>query len=192
MRIVDTAIFSWHNSGMVGLAAGVSLAVGWPTLSCRYESHPPRPRQKGCITMSHRLAIIARSSLPCVVFLWLVTPALAENAMPLADIRTADGQAAKIETTKSGFLVNNASEIVARVVAAPDAFLCRVAPGGNRDVVQLSIGRVESLRCDSLYSPSRDKAITFKARARGTSLAKRSLSAFRPRPVDCPHSSLIS
>ena len=113
--------------------------------------------------MSHRLAIIARSSLPCVVFLWLVTPVLAENAMSLADIRTADGQAAKIETTKSGFLVNNASKIVARVVAAPDAFLCRVTPGGNRDVMQLSIGRVESLRCDSLYSPSRDEAITFEA-----------------------------
>ena len=101
--------------------------------------------------------------LPCVVFLLLVSPALAENAVPLADIHTGDGQAAKIETTKSGFLVNNASEIVARVVAAPDAFLCRVAPGSNRDVVQLSIGRVESLRCDSLFSPSRDEAITFEA-----------------------------
>ena len=37
--------------------------------------------------MSHRLAPITRPILLCVVFLWLVGPALAENAVPLADIR---------------------------------------------------------------------------------------------------------
>jgi hypothetical protein len=49
------------------------------------------------------------------------------------------------------------------VVGPADTFPCRLTAASNRDVVQLSIGRVDSLRCNSLYSPSRDEAITFVA-----------------------------
>ena len=47
--------------------------------------------------------------------------------------------------------------------AADDAFLCRTKPAAFTDVVQLSIGRVNSLRCNCLYSPCRDEAICFEA-----------------------------
>ena len=42
-----------------------------------------------------------------------------------------------------------------------DAFLCRLAPGPNSSVVQLSIGRVRSRLAASLFSPSRDDGVTF-------------------------------
>jgi hypothetical protein len=83
--------------------------------------------------------------------------------LPLADIRISDGQAAKVEIAEGRFFVRNAAAIEARIVAPADAFLCRLASAGNRDVVQLAVGRVDSLRCDSLYSPSRDEAMTFEA-----------------------------
>lgn len=85
------------------------------------------------------------------------------QGLPLQDIKISNGQAAKIEADKDGFRVDNAASIDARLVAAEDAFLCRLTPGGNPDVVQLGIGRVNSLRCNSLYSPSRDGAITCEA-----------------------------
>jgi hypothetical protein len=49
------------------------------------------------------------------------------------------------------------------VKAAADAFLCRTKPAAFTDVVQLSIGRVDSLRCNCLYSPARDEAMCFEA-----------------------------
>ncbi len=83
--------------------------------------------------------------------------------LPLADVRIGGGQAAQVEIVKDGFFVRNAAAIQAQIVAPADAFLCRLTSADNPDVVQLAIGRVDSLRCNSLYSPSRDEAITFEA-----------------------------
>jgi len=82
--------------------------------------------------------------------------------LPLAELKLGSGETAKIETTKDGLRVTNAAAILARVLSAADAFLCRTAAGANADVVQLSIGRAPSLRCNAVYSPSRDEAITFE------------------------------
>ena len=46
---------------------------------------------------------------------------------------------------KDGLRVSNTASFEADVAAAPDAFLCRLAPAANKDVVQLGIGRVASL-----------------------------------------------
>ena len=89
--------------------------------------------------------------------------AAAPTAAPLADIRLDNGQAASIESVNGAFVVRGGASLEARVVAPADAFLCRLTPAGNRDVVQLSVGRAESLRCNSLYSPSRDEGITLEA-----------------------------
>jgi hypothetical protein len=70
-------------------------------------------------------------------------------------------KAPQIEATASGWVIRDKGKIRADVAAPPDAFLCRLTPGGNPDVVQLSIGRVKSTLCDSLYSPVQDEAITF-------------------------------
>jgi hypothetical protein len=43
-----------------------------------------------------------------------------------------------------------------------DAFLCRMAPGPDANVVQLSIGRVRSRLAHSIFSPSRDDGVTFE------------------------------
>jgi len=80
---------------------------------------------------------------------------------PLRNITIAGGQQPNVERTAEGFIIRNAARIEAEVDFAPDAFLCRLEPGGNPDVVQLSIGRVNSLRCNSLYSPGRDEGLTF-------------------------------
>ena len=94
----------------------------------------------------------------------LGTAAIASGAAaPLADIRLNNGHPPIIESVEGAFVVRGGETIEARVVAPADAFLCRLTPDANRDVVQMGIGRVESLRCNSLYSPSRDLAITLEA-----------------------------
>ena len=66
--------------------------------------------------------------------------------------------------SRMGCAVANAAAVEADVAAAPDALLCRLAPAAGKDVVQLGIGRVASLRCNALFSPARDEAIRFEAR----------------------------
>ena len=89
--------------------------------------------------------------------------AAAESQTPLADIRLDNGHPPIIESVQGALVVRGGASIEARVVAPADAFLCRLTPAANRDVVQMGIGRVESLRCNSLYSPSRDLAVTLEA-----------------------------
>ena len=66
------------------------------------------------------------------------------------------------------------------MTAAPDALLCRLAPAANKDVVQLGIGRVASLRCNALFSPARDEAIRFEAPACRACVARGPLSREGP------------
>ena len=75
----------------------------------------------------------------------------------------ADGFPPRASVSDTAFSMRASTLGETHVVAPADAFLCRLTAAGNRDVVQLGIGRVDSLRCDSLYSPSHDEAITFKA-----------------------------
>jgi hypothetical protein len=83
--------------------------------------------------------------------------------VPLDELSVAGGQAPQIERQGDGFRIANTGPIEATVQAAADAFLCRTRPAAFADVVQLSIGRVDSLRCNCLYSPSRDEALCFEA-----------------------------
>ncbi len=86
---------------------------------------------------------------------------------PLRNIRVAgttrrvEGLAPQIEKAKDGFVIRNPGRITADIVRDPDAFLCRLDPQPNQDVVQMSIGRVESLRCNALYNPYTDTGIVF-------------------------------
>ena len=75
----------------------------------------------------------------------------------------ADGFPPRASVSDTAFSMRASTLGETHVVAPADAFPCRLTAAGNRDVVQLGIGRVDSLRCDSLYSPSHDEAITFKA-----------------------------
>ena len=99
----------------------------------------------------------------CLGVLAIASPAAAESGAPLADIRLDNGQVPTVESVDGAFVVRGGASLEARVVAPADAFLCRLTPAANRDVVQMSIGRVESLRCNALYSPSRDLAIALEA-----------------------------
>lgn len=85
-----------------------------------------------------------------------------QPAMPLSHITTADGMPATVEAVAEGFAVRCSGRFRAEVTAPPDAFLCRLEPAANRDVVQLSIGRVESLRCNALFSPQEDLGMSFE------------------------------
>ena len=87
---------------------------------------------------------------------------LAEE-LPLPNLRVDDGTTPQVVPAKDGFIVKNRARIRADVACAPDAFPCRLSSGDNPDLCQLSIGRVNSLRCNSLYSPERDEALTFEA-----------------------------
>jgi hypothetical protein len=82
----------------------------------------------------------------------------------LSAIRVEGGQPARVEPIKDGVRVANAAALEADVAAAPDALLCRLAPAACKDVVQLAIGRVASLRCNALFAPSCDEAVRFEAR----------------------------
>ena len=80
----------------------------------------------------------------------------------LVDVRTGDGQVAQVETGVDETAIRNAATISAQMIAPNDAFLCRITPAGNPDIVQLSIGRVANSRCNALFSPSRDEAVSFE------------------------------
>jgi len=67
-----------------------------------------------------------------------------------------------VTATDDGYVIEGAGPIEVRADFAADAFPCRVDPGENRDIVQLSIGRVTSLRCNALFSPSLDQARVFE------------------------------
>ena len=81
----------------------------------------------------------------------------------LSAIRVADGQPVRVEPIKDGVRIANPAPLEADVAAPPDAVLCRLTPAACKDVVQLGIGDVPSLRCDALFSPSQDEAIRFEA-----------------------------
>jgi hypothetical protein len=107
--------------------------------------------------------------LACLIATCLVATAgqaqtEATGVLPLANLSVEGGARPPLQATADGFLVPATGKVTADVVAAPDAFLCRLTPGANPDVVQLSIGRVSSSRCDSLFSPERDEALTFEGK----------------------------
>ena len=131
-------------------------------MACTYRgfAHPAGRRAKN-VSIARLFGLAVTVSVPAAI---ASRAAAVESAVPLADIRLDNGQVPndRIRPT-AAFIVRGGASIEARVVAPADAFLCRLTPAANRDVVQMSIGRVESLRCNSLYSPSRDLAITLEA-----------------------------
>ncbi len=101
-------------------------------------------------TISLAMAILAAVSV------WAQTDA----APPLREATSATGPATVTRDAR-GWSIAGTGAITARVTAPADAFLCRLAPGTNPDVVQLAVGRVTSRRCNALYSPLEDLALEF-------------------------------
>ncbi|HID06666.1 MAG TPA: hypothetical protein EYP10_05905 [Armatimonadetes bacterium] len=69
-----------------------------------------------------------------------------------------NGDEVKITTQ----LMDVTAQVRMLLIAKPawqDALLCRIAPD-SADVVQMALGRIESLRCNSLFEPHRDCAVT--------------------------------
>ncbi len=105
-----------------------------------------------------------RLAFLCCLFAAAAVDAAPEASRLFVRVRLASGRPAQAEATKTGWRVAAAGALRAELNVPRDAFLCRLAPGPNRDIVQLSIGRVRSARCDALYSPSRDTAWRFEAK----------------------------
>jgi len=80
----------------------------------------------------------------------------------LANVKGVAGSRVRVEKTPTGWHFASAKGLHARVNGFRDGVACRVAPGKDRDVVQLGIGPATSLLCNALYSPSRDEALVFR------------------------------
>jgi len=125
-----------------------------------YAASAAEITSEGNLPMAKQILVLALST---ICFASACKGADELPTSPLTNVRIGGGQAAQLQSAKDEFSVRNAAPIEARMVAPADAFLCRIAPSANRDVVQLSIGPVDSLRCDCLYSPSRDEAMVCEA-----------------------------
>lgn len=113
-----------------------------------------------------RCRVLAPCLLAIAVALGGCAPASADRELSqigLTELEIAGGAAPEVRGERTGWTIANEAAIEARVNLAPDAFLCRIEPGENPDVVQLGIGKVASLRCNALYSARRDMAVTFRA-----------------------------
>ncbi len=112
-----------------------------------------------------------RGRILALEILWLSVLALvarggvlgAVDALGLSSISLKGACAVSVTPTEDGYAMEGAGEVRARIDMPPDAFLCRLEPSTNTDVVQLSAGRVNSLRCNAVYSPTLDEARVFEA-----------------------------
>lgn len=84
------------------------------------------------------------------------------NDSPLIRIESAAGKV-QVERTASGWFYRNAGGMQAQVRGFRDGIACRVASGGDTEVVQLGIGPTSSGLCNALYSPRHDRALVFSA-----------------------------
>jgi len=82
---------------------------------------------------------------------------------PLTRIESTHGRKVFIERTPTGWYYGSSGGMTAQVRGYRDGLACRVAPGDDREVVQLGIGPTASLLCNAIYSPSRDEALLFSA-----------------------------
>ncbi len=87
-----------------------------------------------------------------------------EAEMPLRNLQVAGKQKPQIGQVGGNFLVSNRAAITADVFLPADAFLCRLGPSEDTDIVQFSIGRVSSTRCNALFSPDADLGVAFEGR----------------------------
>jgi hypothetical protein len=69
----------------------------------------------------------------------------------------------KAQRTPTGWHFATPAGLRAQVEGLDDGIICRVAPGADRDVVQLGIGAATSRLCNALYSPAKDTALVFRA-----------------------------
>lgn len=84
---------------------------------------------------------------------------------PLAKIAGKNDTAVNAEATPTGWHFATPAGLDARVAGFRDGIACRVAPGSDRDVVQLGVGAATSRLCNALYSPTADTALVFRADA---------------------------
>ena len=85
------------------------------------------------------------------------------KTLPLIDLKPTDGAAPAIERTATGWFIAAPAGLTATLRGMADGRLCRLAPSGDRDVVQLALGPVQSALCDAIYSPRADTALVFRA-----------------------------
>ena len=82
---------------------------------------------------------------------------------PLVNIAGVDGKPVQPEPTATGWFLRTGAGLRAEVKGFRDGIVCRVAAGGDREVVQLGVGAATSRLCNALYSPKADTALVFKA-----------------------------
>jgi hypothetical protein len=78
------------------------------------------------------------------------------------EVKTADGGEVDCETAAGGWHFPAEGELAVQIAGFADGLVCRVAPGDDRDVVQLGIGAATGRLCNALYSPHRDIALVFR------------------------------
>ncbi len=82
---------------------------------------------------------------------------------PLTKLESIDGSKVQIERTDTGWYFGAPASFTARIKGFRDGIACRIAPGADREVVQLGIGTASSHLCNALYSAERDSALLFTA-----------------------------
>ena len=81
----------------------------------------------------------------------------------IVNVEGLDGKPAEAEATPTGWFYRTAAGLKGLVRGFRDGLVCRVAPGADRDVVQLGVGAATSRLSNALYSPRTDTALVFKA-----------------------------
>ena len=84
-------------------------------------------------------------------------------AVPLEGVRTGSGNPARFEQAGEVFRFGTAESLEACVVAAADAFLCRLRRRPTATWCNSASAGWRASAATALYSPSRDEAITFEA-----------------------------
>ena len=82
---------------------------------------------------------------------------------PLKDIEGLGGAEVRSERTETGWFFKTAKGLRGRLKNRKGVFPCRIAPGEDREVVQLGCGEAAGALCNALYDSRKDVAYVFLA-----------------------------
>jgi alpha-galactosidase len=82
---------------------------------------------------------------------------------PLVKVDGVDGSLVEVERTDTGWFLKTPKGLTGALAGYRDGFPCRIAAGGDRDVVQFGVGPASSRLCNAFYSPAADEALLFRA-----------------------------
>jgi hypothetical protein len=84
---------------------------------------------------------------------------------PITSVAGLEGAQVRGERTPTGWFFRTARGLSARLKSPDDVVICRVAPGADRDVVQLGCGQTSSALCNAVYNVCKDTAYVFEGDA---------------------------